>query len=112
MNEKTAEVFRAIGHPVRLGILLRLQRDGEICACDFTEQFGVSQPTVSGHLRTLRESGLVRTRRQGTQICYSLEPEALGEATKILQQLGQITPRSRAARPTTRARKQPVRTAR
>jgi ArsR family transcriptional regulator len=117
MNDKTAEVFRAVGHPVRLGILLRLQRDGEICACDFTEHFGVSQPTVSGHLRTLRESGLVRTRRQGTQICYSLVPGALGEATQILQQLSgssgeTVTPRSRAAKPTTRARQRPARTAR
>ncbi|PKW14907.1 ArsR/SmtB family transcription factor [Saccharopolyspora spinosa] len=74
---RTAGLFRAMGHPIRLGVLDRLRREGEICACDFTEYFGVSQPTISGHLRTLREVGLVRTRRDGTQICYSLEPGAL-----------------------------------
>ncbi|MFI0463848.1 MULTISPECIES: ArsR/SmtB family transcription factor [Saccharopolyspora] len=73
----TAGLFRAMGHPIRLGVLDRLRREGEICACDFTEYFGVSQPTISGHLRTLREAGLVRTRRDGTQICYSLDPAAL-----------------------------------
>ncbi|MGI8310771.1 ArsR/SmtB family transcription factor [Saccharopolyspora hattusasensis] len=74
---QSASLFRAMGHPIRLGVLDRLCGEGEICACDFTEYFGVSQPTISGHLRTLREAGLVRTRRDGTQICYSLEPGAL-----------------------------------
>ncbi|MGP4016381.1 ArsR/SmtB family transcription factor [Saccharopolyspora sp. 5N708] len=74
---RAAGLFRAMGHPIRLGVLERLRREGEICACDFTEYFGVSQPTISGHLRTLREAGLVRTRRNGTQICYSLDPRAL-----------------------------------
>ena len=87
MDEATAEIFRVIGHPVRLGILQRLQAEGEICACDFTEHFGVSQPTISGHLRTLREGGLVRTRRQGTQICYSLAPGSLGPALQVLREL-------------------------
>ncbi|KAA5828681.1 metalloregulator ArsR/SmtB family transcription factor [Saccharopolyspora hirsuta] len=74
---RAAALFRAMGHPIRLGVLERLRQEGEICACDFTEHFGVSQPTISGHLRTLREAGLVRTRRDGTQICYSLAPDAL-----------------------------------
>jgi ArsR family transcriptional regulator, arsenate/arsenite/antimonite-responsive transcriptional repressor len=64
----------ALGHPTRLGIVRRLAAEGEICACDFTEHFGVSQPTISGHLKTLRTSGVVRSRRRGTQICYSLHP--------------------------------------
>jgi ArsR family transcriptional regulator, arsenate/arsenite/antimonite-responsive transcriptional repressor len=79
----TVEVLRALGHPTRLGIVRRLAAEGEICACDFTEHFGVSQPTISGHLKTLRTSGIVRTRRRGTQICYSLHPRL----AKLLSQL-------------------------
>lgn len=65
--------LKALGHPVRLGIALRLAAEPETCACDFAEVFGVSQPTISQHLRVLREAGLVTTRRRGTQICYSLD---------------------------------------
>lgn len=70
-------VLRALAHPVRLGIVRQLAQTSEICACDFTELFDVSQPTVSAHLRTLRQAGVVTSRRDGTTICYSLTPEAL-----------------------------------
>ncbi|MGH2782426.1 MAG: ArsR/SmtB family transcription factor [Thermoleophilaceae bacterium] len=70
-----AAVLRALAHPARLGIAERLAIEGEICACDFTEHFGVSQPTISGHLKVLRTSGVVHTRRNGTQVCYSLSPD-------------------------------------
>lgn len=81
--ERAASLFRAMGHPIRLGVLERLRQEGEICACDFTEHFGVSQPTISGHLHTLREAGLVRARRDGTTICYSLAPEAIDEVRRM-----------------------------
>jgi ArsR family transcriptional regulator, arsenate/arsenite/antimonite-responsive transcriptional repressor len=74
---RTAARLKALGHPVRLGIALRLAAEPETCACDFAEVFGVSQPTISGHLRVMREAGLVTTRRRGTQICYSLDPGAV-----------------------------------
>jgi ArsR family transcriptional regulator, arsenate/arsenite/antimonite-responsive transcriptional repressor len=66
------EVLRALAHPVRWGILLRLAAEPGICACDFTEFFDVSQPTISAHLKVLREAGLVTSQRNGTTICYSL----------------------------------------
>ena len=66
--------LKALGHPVRLGIALRLAQEGGTCACDFAEIFGISQPAVSQHLKVLREAGLARTRRDGTQIYYSLDP--------------------------------------
>ena len=53
----------------------------------------MSQPTVSEHLRVLREAGLVTTKRRGTQICYSLDPEAVREIERILTGL------ARARRP-------------
>jgi len=71
------EVLRALAHPVRWGILLRLAAEPGICACDFTEFFAVSQPTISAHLKVLREAGLVVTRRNGTTICYSITPDRL-----------------------------------
>jgi ArsR family transcriptional regulator len=69
--------LKALGHPVRLGIALRLAQEGGTCACDFAEIFGISQPAVSQHLKVLREAGLARTRRDGTQIYYSLDPEGV-----------------------------------
>jgi ArsR family transcriptional regulator len=86
--EHTAAIlFKALGHPVRLGIALRLARVPDTCACDFADVFGVSQPTVSQHLKVLRDAGLVRTRRQGTQICYSLEPGAIREIETVVAAL-------------------------
>ncbi|MGA2828867.1 MAG: metalloregulator ArsR/SmtB family transcription factor [Streptosporangiaceae bacterium] len=71
------EVLRALAHPVRWGILERLAAEPGICACDFTEFFDVSQPTISAHLKALREAGLVTAERRGTTICYSLAPDQL-----------------------------------
>jgi ArsR family transcriptional regulator, arsenate/arsenite/antimonite-responsive transcriptional repressor len=71
------DVLRALAHPVRWGILRRLAAEPGICACDFTEFFDVSQPTISAHLKVLREAGLVTTSRNGTTICYSIAPGRL-----------------------------------
>jgi ArsR family transcriptional regulator, arsenate/arsenite/antimonite-responsive transcriptional repressor len=80
--------FKALGHPVRLGIALRLaQEPGGTCACDFADIFGVSQPTVSQHLKVLREAQLVTTRRQGNQIYYKLDATAANELLTVLGQL-------------------------
>ena len=80
--------LKALGHPVRLGIALRLAGKPETCACDFADVFGVSQPTVSQHLKVLREAGLVTTLRRGTQICYSLAPAAVSDLRSLLDELG------------------------
>ena len=82
-----ARRLKALGHPVRLGIALRLAAEPETCACDFADVFGVRQPTVSEHLRVLREAGLVRTRRQGTQICYSLADDAVADLEELARLL-------------------------
>jgi ArsR family transcriptional regulator, arsenate/arsenite/antimonite-responsive transcriptional repressor len=67
------DVLRALAHPVRWGIMMRLAAEPEICACDFTEFFDVAQPTISAHLKVLREAGLVTSERKGTTICYSVD---------------------------------------
>jgi len=79
--------LRALAHPVRLGIMQELAQHPETCACDFTEVFAVTQPTVSAHLKTLREAGLVTTIRRGTQICYSIAPQALEHLQASLARL-------------------------
>lgn len=95
-NEITAGAARmkALGHPVRLGIAMRLSNEPETCACDFAEEFGVSQPTISQHLRVLREAGLVTTRRRGTQICYSLDPAAVRTLGDMVAELARPALRS------------------
>jgi ArsR family transcriptional regulator len=79
--------LKALGHPVRLGIALRLAEEGGTCACDFAEIFEVTQPTVSQHLKVLREAGLVQTRRDGTQIYYSLDPGGVDEVRAVVAKL-------------------------
>jgi ArsR family transcriptional regulator len=71
------EVLKALAHPIRLDIARRLSREPHICACDFTDFFDVAQPTISAHLKVMRQAGVVTTRRDGTTICYSLAPEAI-----------------------------------
>ncbi|MGH3631072.1 MAG: ArsR/SmtB family transcription factor [Sciscionella sp.] len=86
-DSSDVRLLRALAHPVRLGIIRELAARPETCACDFTELFAVRQPTISQHLRVLREAGLVRTRRRGTQICYSVRPPALAQLQDLLASL-------------------------
>ena len=78
MRATTPEVqlLQAMADPVRLSIVRQLAAtDDSVCACDFTECCTVSQPTVSHHLKVLRDASVVTTRRQGTYIYYRLAPD-------------------------------------
>jgi ArsR family transcriptional regulator len=69
------QLLQAMADPVRLAIVRQLASCSDsVCACDFTECCTVSQPTVSHHLRVLREAGVVTTERRGTYIYYDLAP--------------------------------------
>ena len=70
-------LLQAAADPTRLAILRQLAAGGGVCACDFTACCDVAQPTVSHHLRVLREAGWVRTERRGSFIYYSLRSEAV-----------------------------------
>jgi ArsR family transcriptional regulator len=85
-----AEAFKALADPVRLQLLnlIATAETGEACACDLVEPVGRSQPTVSHHLRILREAGLVRGERRGTWIWYSIRSEALDRFSGIASELG------------------------
>jgi ArsR family transcriptional regulator len=87
MADRFVRQLKALAHPIRLGMMQQLAATPEICACDLGEAFAVSQPTVSEHLRILREAGLVRTRRQGTTICYSAVPETVAKLGAVVEGL-------------------------
>lgn len=73
-----ASVFKALADPVRLRLLSMItSTDGEICVCELTPQFEVSGPTISHHLKVLREAGLVDCERRGTWVYYWPVPERL-----------------------------------
>lgn len=70
-------LLQAAADPTRLSILRQLSAEGPVCACDFSACGDVSQPTVSHHLKVLREAGWISGERRGTWIWYSLRPEAV-----------------------------------
>jgi ArsR family transcriptional regulator len=83
-----ARMFKALGDPVRLRILSRITSaaDGEICVCDITgHDFDVSGPTISHHLRVLREAGLIEGERRGTWVYYRSVPENIKQLAALLQ---------------------------
>jgi ArsR family transcriptional regulator len=76
--QRAAELFHALSDPTRLGIIEQL-RGGEQCVCDLTDILETGQSRLSFHLKTLKEARLLRDRRQGRWIYYSLEPHAVAE---------------------------------
>ena len=74
-----ARRFAALSDPVRLRLLslLATSTDGAVCVCDLVEPVGKSQPTVSHHLKILREAGLVTVEKRGTNNWYASVPSAL-----------------------------------
>ena len=72
-----APMFKALGDPVRLRLMSMIASRPEACVCDLTGPFDVSGPTISHHLRVLREAGLVDCERRGTWVYYRVRPEAM-----------------------------------
>ena len=75
--ENLATIFKALGDPTRVAIVNRLAAAEAVCVGDLTAAFDLSQPTVSHHLRILREAGLVESERSGTWAYYRLVPDAI-----------------------------------
>lgn len=82
--------FKALSDPVRLRLLTMIAThpNGEACVCDLTPAFAVSGPTISYHLKTLRQAGLVTSDRRGTWIFYRPVVEVLHRLADALQQTG------------------------
>ena len=86
-----ARMFKALGDPIRLRLLSRITSaaDGEICVCDLTgEDFEVSGPTISHHLKVLREAGLIHGERRGTWVYYRPQPDNLRQLAALLDTAG------------------------
>jgi len=81
-----AQVFKALGDPVRLRLvsLIGAHQGGEVCVCELTEAFDLTQPTISHHLKVLREAGIITSERRGTWVYYRLEPATLDRMGALL----------------------------
>ncbi len=81
-----APVLAALGDPVRLRMISMLAAapEGSVCGCDLEEPLELSQPTVSHHLKVLREAGLIEGERRGRWIHYSVVPERVTEIRDAL----------------------------
>src|SRR5436190_12328900 len=76
-RDQLAAQFKALADPTRVAIVNQLSATDEVCVCNLTAAFELSQPTISHHLKVLREAGLVESTRRGTWAYYRLVPEAL-----------------------------------
>lgn len=81
-----ARIFKALGDPVRLRLLSMIasQDGGEVCVCELTPAFDLSQPTISHHLKLLRQAGLIDCERRGTWVYYWALPGALARLASFL----------------------------
>ncbi|MGH3793758.1 MAG: ArsR/SmtB family transcription factor [Pseudonocardiaceae bacterium] len=81
-----ARLFKALGDPVRLRLLSLIAShvDGAACVCELTDVFDLTGPTISHHLKVLREAGLISGERRGTWIYYRVQPATLRRLSDIL----------------------------
>ena len=80
-----ARVFKALADPVRLRLLSMIAgaERGEACVCELTVGFDVSGPTISHHLKVLRDAGLIACERRGTWVYYWVLPETMDRLTRL-----------------------------
>jgi ArsR family transcriptional regulator len=84
--DELARVFKAVGDPVRLRLLslIAAHSGGEACVCDLTGAFELTGPTISHHLKVLREAGLIEGERRATWIYYRVRPQLLRQLSDVL----------------------------
>lgn len=94
-----AAKFKALADPVRLRLLSSVasHAGGEACVCDITPGVEVSQPTISHHLKVLRDAGLLTSERRASWVYYAVVPEALGALSSLLSVSADITPTAAAS---------------
>lgn len=73
--DKASEIFKLLGHETRL-TMLKILDDHDCCVCEFVEIFQASQPSISQHIRKLKDSGLIKEERRGQWIFYSINKES------------------------------------
>ena len=86
------DAFKALSDPSRRQILSRLRAEGELTAGQLAEQFDMTKPTMSHHFAVLKEAGLVKSRRDGQQIIYSLNTTVMEDVMGLMLDLFQTKP--------------------
>lgn len=92
------DAFKALADPSRRLILARLRQEGELTAGELAEQFEMTKPTMSHHFAVLKEAGLVKSRRDGQQIIYSLNTTVVEDVAGVLLDLFQPARNQSASR--------------
>jgi ArsR family transcriptional regulator, arsenate/arsenite/antimonite-responsive transcriptional repressor len=87
--KKSVTLFHALSDETRLTLLDRL-REGEQCVCELTDTMKAAQSRLSFHLKVLKEAGLIRDRREGRWMYYSIDPEAINELEAVVDTLKQV----------------------
>jgi ArsR family transcriptional regulator len=96
----TAAIFKALSHPVRVQIVDILSRyGGQVCVCQIEPHFNLRQPTISHHLKVLRDAGLITSEQRGLWVYYDIIPGALEPATALLQRIEDVAPGDKAIQP-------------
>jgi ArsR family transcriptional regulator, arsenate/arsenite/antimonite-responsive transcriptional repressor len=81
-----ADVFKALSDPHRVRIFNMLANSGsEVCVCDITDEIGLSQPTVSHHLKKLTTAGLLDRSQRGVWAYYSIKPDAMDKLGRVVE---------------------------
>jgi ArsR family transcriptional regulator len=86
-SDPDIQLLAALADPTRLEILRQLAGSAEVCACDFTSCCDVSQPTVSHHLKVLRDAGVVASERRGNWVFYRIAPNVIERLSAIARTL-------------------------
>lgn len=81
--EKLTPILKAVADPVRLQLLSLIKSCGEACACDLNDAVGLSQPTVSHHLKVLTDTGLLRREQRGTWAWFSVDEDRLSALSDL-----------------------------
>lgn len=87
-TDPDVRLLQAAADPIRLSILRQLSDTTEVCACEFSAIGAVSQPTVSHHLKVLRDAGWVSAERRGTWVWYAIRPEAVARLRQLAGDIG------------------------
>lgn len=88
MEYNTVEILKAISDPIRLSIIKKLYTKNELCACDILDDYKITQPTLSFHMKKLTQCGLVSSRKDGTWVRYKVNSEYY---TKLIDELNVVS---------------------
>src|SRR6185312_241962 len=85
-----SSVLSLAGNEVRLKILYLLEEEKELCPCDLSDILGMSIPAISQHLRKIKDGGIIRARKEGQTIFYSLKPEHLKMLRSLFKYVNEL----------------------